>query len=85
MEISDIKIRKTMHEGRLRAVVSITIDNAIAIHDIKLVQGDERMFVAMPSRREDSGIFRDIIHPISSNVREEIEEKILDAYHSYIQ
>lgn len=85
MEISDIKIRKTMHEGRLRTVVSITIDNAIAIHDIKLVQGDERMFVAMPSRREDSGIFRDIIHPISSNVREEIEEKILDAYQTYIQ
>lgn len=85
MEISDIKIRKTMHEGRLRAVVSITIDNAIAIHDIKLVQGDERMFVAMPSRREDSGVFRDIIHPISSNVREEIEEKILNAYQQYIQ
>ena len=80
MEISDIKIRKTMHEGRLRAVVSITIDNAIAIHDIKLVQGDERMFVAMPSRREDSGVFRDIIHPISSNIREEIENKILTAY-----
>lgn len=85
MEISDIKIRKTMQEGRLRAVVSITIDNAIAIHDIKLVQGDERMFVAMPSRREDSGIFRDIIHPISSNVREEIEDKILAAYQNYIQ
>ncbi|MCM1166074.1 MAG: septation regulator SpoVG [Lachnospiraceae bacterium] len=85
MEISDIKIRKTMHEGRLRAVVSITIDNAIAIHDIKLVQGDERMFVAMPSRREDSGVFRDIIHPISSNVREEIENKILTAYNEYIQ
>lgn len=85
MEISDIKIRKTMHEGRLRAVVSITIDNAIAIHDIKLVQGDERMFVAMPSRREDSGVFRDIIHPISSNVREEIEKEILSAYQTYIQ
>lgn len=85
MEISDIKIRKTMHDGRLRAVVSITIDNAIAIHDIKLVQGDERMFVAMPSRREDSGTFRDIIHPISSNIREEIESRILDAYQSYVQ
>ena len=85
MENSDIKIRKTMHEGRLRAVVSITIDNAIAIHDIKLVQGDERMFVAMPSRREDSGVFRDIIHPISSNIREEIENKILTAYNDYIQ
>ncbi|MCH5207600.1 MAG: SpoVG family protein [Oscillospiraceae bacterium] len=85
MEISDIKIRKTMHEGRLRAVVSITIDNAIAIHDIKLVQGDDRLFVAMPSRREDSGIFRDIIHPISSNVRDELEQKIVKAYEDYIQ
>lgn len=85
MEISDIKIRKTMYDGRLRAVVSITIDNAIAVHDIKLVQGDDRMFVAMPSRREESGVFRDIIHPISADVREEIEEKILDAYHQYVQ
>lgn len=85
MEISDVKIRKTMHEGRLRAVVSITIDNAIAIHDIKLVQGDDRMFVAMPSRREESGVFRDIIHPISSDIRDELEEKILRAYHDYIQ
>lgn len=85
MEISDIKIRKTMHDGRLRAVVSITIDDAIAIHDIKLVQGDDRMFVAMPSRREESGIFRDIIHPISADAREKIEERILDAYREYIQ
>lgn len=85
MEISDIKIRKTMQEGRLRAVVSITIDDAIAIHDIKLVQGDERMFVAMPSRREDSGIFRDIIHPISANAREKIERQILEAYREYVQ
>ena len=85
MEISDIKIRKTMHDGRLRAVVSITIDNAIAIHDIKLVQGDERMFVAMPSRREESGLFRDIIHPISANVSEKIEEQILEAYNQYVQ
>lgn len=85
MEISDIKIRKTMHDGRLRAVVSITIDNAIAIHDIKLVQGDERLFVAMPSRREDSGVFRDIIHPISSEIREKMEEKILAAYNEYVQ
>ncbi len=85
MEISDVKIRKTMHDGRLRAVVSITIDNAIAIHDIKLVQGDDRMFVAMPSRREESGVFRDIIHPISSDIRDELEEKILSAYRDYIQ
>ena len=85
MEISDIKIRKTMNDGRLRAVVSITIDNAIAIHDIKLIQGDERLFVAMPSRREESGTVRDIIHPISSDIREIMEEKILAAYNDFIQ
>lgn len=85
MEISDIKIRKTMHEGRLRAVVSITIDDAIAIHDIKLVQGDERLFVAMPSRRENTGDYRDIIHPISASAREKIEEQILQAYRDYVQ
>lgn len=67
MEISDIKIRKTMHDGRLRAVVSVTLDNAVAIHDIKVVQGDDRLFVAMPSRREEHGVYRDIIHPISTN------------------
>ncbi len=85
MEISDIRIRKTMNEGRLRAIVSVTIDNAIAIHDIKLVQGDDRMFVAMPSRKEEGGVFRDIIHPISADVRERIEQKILMAYEEYIQ
>lgn len=85
MEISDIKIRKTMNDGRLRAVVSITIDNAIAIHDIKLVQGDDRMFVAMPSRREESGMYRDIIHPISSSVRDNLEQRILEAYQNFIQ
>ena len=85
MEISDIKIRKTMHDGRVRALISVTIDNAIAIHDIKLVQGDERLFVAMPSRREENGVFRDIIHPISASEREKIEEKILQAYQDYIQ
>lgn len=85
MDISDIKIRKTMHEGRLRAVVSVTLDNAIAIHDIKIVQGDDRLFVAMPSRREESGIFRDIIHPISVNARGQLENKILEAYRKYTQ
>ena len=85
MEISDIRIRKTMHDGRLRAVVSVTLDNAVAIHDIKIVQGDERLFVAMPSRREESGIFRDIIHPITSDVRQKLESQILDAYSKYVQ
>ncbi|NLJ16006.1 MAG: septation regulator SpoVG [Clostridiales bacterium] len=85
MDISDIKIRKTMNEGRLRAIVSITIDEAIAIHDIKIVQGDERMFVAMPSRKEENGVFRDIVHPISQEFRKEIETQIIDYYEEYIR
>jgi len=85
MEISDIKIRKTMHDGRIRALVSITIDDAIAVHEIKVVQGEERLFVAMPSHREATGDYRDIIHPISASAREKIEDKILKAYRDYVQ
>lgn len=80
MNITDIKIRKTISEGRLKAIVSITIDDALAIHDIKVVQGESRLFVAMPSRRDETGAFRDIVHPISTASRQSIEELILDAY-----
>lgn len=80
MQITDVKIRKLMSGGRLRAVVSVTIDDMLAIHDIKVVQGDERLFVAMPSRKDDNGIFRDIVHPISSDARKLFEESILTAY-----
>ena len=80
MDITDVKIRKIMSEGRLRAVVSLTIDELLAVHDIKVVQGDERLFVAMPSRKDENGVFRDIIHPISPSARKLFEETILDAY-----
>ncbi len=84
MNISDIRIRKVLQDGRLKAVVSMTVDNAIAVHDIKIVQGDERVFVAMPSRRDESGVFRDIIHPISPEARGEIEARIMNAYEKYV-
>lgn len=84
MEITDIKIRKIMTEGRLRAVVSITIDNVLAVHDIRIVQGDSRLFVAMPSRRDEGGIFRDIVHPIVPEARKQIEDNILEAYQNYL-
>ena len=84
MEITDIKIRKLITEGRLRAVVSITLDNMLAVHDIKVVQGDSRLFIAMPSRRDENGIFRDIVHPIQPEARKMFEEKILDAYQNYL-
>lgn len=84
MDISDIKIRKTITEGRLRAIVSITLDDTLAVHDIKIVQGDERLFVAMPSRKDENGVFRDIVHPISPLARRLVEEQILDAYSRHI-
>jgi stage V sporulation protein G len=84
MTISDIKIRKIITEGRLRAVVSITIDNALAVHDIKVVQGEQRLFVAMPSRKDENRIFRDIVHPISPEARNSIETQILEAYQQQI-
>lgn len=79
MNITDVKIRKMLSEGRLRAVVSVTIDDMLAVHDIKVVQGDERLFVAMPSRKDENGVFRDI-NPISASARRMFEETILDAY-----
>ena len=84
MEITDIKIRKVITEGRLRAIVSLTFDNMLAVHDIKIVQGDERLFVAMPSRKDDNGVFRDIIHPISQSAWNLIESEIIDAYEKYL-
>ncbi|MEG0229773.1 MAG: septation regulator SpoVG [Oscillospiraceae bacterium] len=80
MNISDIKIRRLCAEKRLRALVSITINNAIAIHDIKIIEGDDRYFIAMPSRKEPSGIYRDIVHPISEEARKYIESEILKSY-----
>ena len=80
MIITDVKIRKIMSEGRLRAVVSVTLSDMIAVHDIKVVQGDERLFVAMPSRKDENGVFRDIVHPISPAARKMLEESILEAY-----
>ena len=80
MEITDIKIRRIITEGRLRAVVSVTVDNMLAVHDIKVVQGDERLFVAMPSRKTSMGEFRDIAHPISQDSRDLVQAAVLAAY-----
>ena len=84
INITDVKIRKTYQDNRLRALVSITINDALAIHDIKIIEGPERIFVAMPSRREENGTYRDIVHPILSSARKNIEDVILQAYHDHI-
>lgn len=80
MTITEIRVRKLITEGKLKGIVSITIDNVLAIHDIKIVQGEERLFAAMPSRRDDNGMFRDIVHPINGDIRKEMETQILSAY-----
>ena len=83
MSITEIKIRRTFAEGRLKAVVSVTLDNCIAIHELKIIQGNDRLFVAMPSRMDDKGVFCDIIHPITFGTREAIESAVLNAYYRY--
>ena len=83
MQISDIKIRRLYSEGRLRALVSITVDGELAVHDIKVIEGPERTFVAMPSRKEESGGYRDIVHPITPEARRLIESSILEEYERY--
>ncbi len=85
MNITDIRIRRTYQDMRLKALVSITIDHDLAVHDIKVIEGPERLFVAMPSRKDDSGVFRDIVHPITPEARHTIEHNILSAYHEYLE
>ncbi len=85
MTITGIKVRKLIPEGKLKGIVSVTFDNAFAVHDIKVIEGDNRLFVAMPSRRDDTGTFRDIVHPISTEARNQMEAEILQAYNNSIR
>lgn len=80
MQVTDIRIRKINTEGRMKAIVSITFDDAFAVHDIKVVEGDKGLFVAMPSKRMPDGEYKDIAHPISSEVREVIQTAVLKEY-----
>ena len=80
MEITDIKFRRFSEEGRLRALVSVTFDDTFAVHDIKVIDGDDRLFLAMPSRRMPDGHYRDIVHPVGSGLRRTLEEQVLRAY-----
>ena len=83
MQISDIRIRRTYQEGRLRALVSVTLSEDFAVHDIKVIEGSERLFVAMPSRKDENGAFRDICHPITPQARQILETAILQAYETH--
>lgn len=80
MEITDIKIRKRTDDGKMKAIVSITLDQSLAVHDIKVIKGENKLFVAMPSRKMSDGVYRDIVHPIHQKMREEIEHQIIERY-----
>ena len=80
MEITDIKFRHVEEYARLKALVSVTFDDMFAVHDIKIIDGHVRLFLAMPSRRMPDGRFRDIAHPVGNALRDELEHRVLDAY-----
>ncbi|NLM43366.1 MAG: septation regulator SpoVG [Clostridiales bacterium] len=80
MNITDVRIRKVNTEGKMKAVVSVTFDNEFVVHDIKVIEGQEGLFIAMPSRKTPDGEFKDIAHPINSPTREKIQTAILEEY-----
>ena len=80
MNITDVRVRKVAKEGKMKAVVSITIDEEFVVHDIKVIEGEKGLFIAMPSRKATDGEYRYIAHPINSDTRERIQRLILDKY-----
>ena len=80
MQITDIRIRRISKEGKMKAVVSITFDNAFVVHDIKIIEGQDKLFTAMPSRKTPDNEFKDIAHPINSEMRNTLESAILREY-----
>ncbi len=85
MQITDIKVRKVSQEGKMKAVVSVTFDECFVIHDIKVIEGKEKLFAAMPSRKASDGTYRDIVHPITSEMREELQSAILKKYEEFLE
>ena len=80
MQVTDIRVKKVTGEGKMKAVVSVTFDNAFVVHDIKVIEGQEKLFTAMPSRRTPENEFKDIAHPINSEMREILETAIISKY-----
>ena len=80
MNTTDVRVRKISKEGKMKAVVSVTIDDEFVVHDIKVIEGDKGLFIAMPSRRSSDGEYRDVAHPINTSTRERLQAVILEAY-----
>ena len=85
MQITDVRVRKVAKEGKLKAVVSITMDEEFVVHDIKVIEGENGLFIAMPSKKTADGEYRDIAHPINSGTRERIQKLILEKYEEVLQ
>ena len=85
MQITDVRVRKVAKEGKLKAVVSITIDDEFVVHDIKVIEGEKGLFIAMPSKKSLDGEYRDIAHPINSGTRERIRATILERYEQSLE
>ena len=82
MQITDVRVRKVAKEGKMKAIVSMTLDNEFVVHDIKVIEGEKGLFIAMPSRKSADGEYRDIAHPINSDTRDTIQSVILAKYES---
>ena len=80
MKVTDVRLRKIQTDGRMKALVSITLDEAFVIHDLRVIEGNSGLFVAMPSKRTPDGEFRDIAHPINSEMRQEIQDAVMKVY-----
>lgn len=85
MQITDIKIRKLFDEGPMKAVVSVTFDGQLALHDVKVIYAREKYFIVMPSRKNPDGTYRDIVHPINAEFRAELEEAVLREYEAELE
>ena len=85
MNVTDVRLRKMLAEGKMKAIVSVTIDNAFVVHDVKVVDGQSGLFVAMPSRKTSTGEFRDIAHPISQEARDIIQSRVLEKYYKALE
>lgn len=85
MIITDVKIRKTFTEGPMKAVASVTYDNELALHDVKVIFARDKYFVVMPSRKNPDGTYRDIVHPINAEARERLEKAVTGAYFDYLK
>lgn len=81
MEVTDVRLRRVNTDGRMRAIASITFDNEFVVHDVRVIEGNNGLFVAMPSKRTPDGEFRDIAHPINSETRAKVQDAVLAEYH----